>query len=125
MPAFVFVLQTAGSRFCLLLRSLLYPGPRLQPGPDRRPAGGIVFFAVFLSNHYLVVFCMLWDAVRNSLASTLPASEYELWIKPLVCQGDENDAMVLAGPDRFFCAWVEQRYLELIRQHDRDRKSVV
>lgn len=116
MPAFVFVLQTAGSRFCLLLRSLLYPGPRLQPGPDRRPAGGIVFFAVFLSNHYLVVFCMLWDAVRNSLASTLPASEYELWIKPLVCQGDENDAMVLAGPDRFFCAWVEQRYLELIRQ---------
>lgn len=59
---------------------------------------------------------MLWDAVQSAIASVLPASEYELWIKPITCAQEHEKGMVLAGPDRFFCAWVEERYMGLIRQ---------
>ncbi len=59
---------------------------------------------------------MLWDAVQRSLASALPASEFDLWIKPIVCVQEDAGGMTLSGPDRFFCAWVEQHYLGLIRQ---------
>ena len=59
---------------------------------------------------------MLWNVVQTALAATIPASEYELWIKPLVCLGEAEGILLLSGPDRYFCAWVEQRYLDLIRQ---------
>ena len=63
---------------------------------------------------------MLWNAVQNALAATLPAGEYNLWIKPLVCAREDKEGLVLAGPDRYFCAFVEQRYLDLIRRKSRE-----
>lgn len=59
---------------------------------------------------------MLWETIQTAIATVLPASEYELWIKPIVCTQEHEKGMTLAGPDRFFCAWVEQRYLDLIRE---------
>ncbi|WP_028319271.1 chromosomal replication initiator protein DnaA [Desulfobulbus elongatus] len=63
---------------------------------------------------------MMWNAIKKSLHSSLPESEYGLWIKPLECRLQEGQVMELAGPDRFFCAWVEDRYLELIRSAARE-----
>ena len=57
---------------------------------------------------------MLWDMLRESLQETLPKSEYNLWIKPLTCQRQDEQIIELAGPDRFFCSWVRDRYLNLI-----------
>jgi chromosomal replication initiator protein len=57
---------------------------------------------------------MLWDMLRESLQESLPASEYNLWIKPLICQQQDEQVLELAGPDRFFCSWVQDRYLNLI-----------
>jgi chromosomal replication initiator protein len=57
---------------------------------------------------------MLWDMLRESLQESLPASEYNLWIKPLICQQQDEKVLELAGPDRFFCSWVQDRYLNLI-----------
>jgi chromosomal replication initiator protein len=57
---------------------------------------------------------MLWDMLRESLHESLPESEYNLWIKPLVCQRQDEQIIELAGPDRFFCSWVRDRYLNLI-----------
>ena len=59
---------------------------------------------------------MLWETLRESLQETLPESEYSLWIKPLVCQRQDSQMLELAGPDRFFCSWVRDRYLELINR---------
>ena len=59
---------------------------------------------------------MLWETLRESLQETLPESEYSLWIKPLVCQRQDNQVLELAGPDRFFCSWVRDRYLDLINR---------
>ena len=58
---------------------------------------------------------MLWNAIKTSLHGALPESEFGLWIKPLECRRQDDQVLELAGPDRFFCAWVEDRYLELIR----------
>ncbi len=57
---------------------------------------------------------MLWETVRESLQEFLPDSEYSLWIKPLVCQRSNEHTIELAGPDRFFCSWVRDHYLDLI-----------
>jgi chromosomal replication initiator protein len=58
---------------------------------------------------------MLWDTVKHSLSCSLPESEYTLWIKPLLCIRENNRMLELACPDRFFCAWVKERYLERIQ----------
>ena len=57
---------------------------------------------------------MLWETIRESLQESLPESEYSLWIKPLICQRQDDQVFELAGPDRFFCSWVRDRYLDLI-----------
>ncbi len=58
---------------------------------------------------------MLWDTIKESLQELIPSSDYALWINPLQCQYYDDKVFQLVGPDRFFCAWVEERYLELIR----------
>ena len=58
---------------------------------------------------------MLWNAIKTSLHGALPESEFGLWIKPLECRRHDDQVLELVGPDRFFCAWVEDRYLALIR----------
>jgi chromosomal replication initiator protein len=57
---------------------------------------------------------MLWEAVKHTLAAALPASEHSLWISPLVCVRENSQVLEIACPDRFFCAWVKDRYLKLI-----------
>ncbi|MCL7489158.1 MAG: chromosomal replication initiator protein DnaA [Desulfobulbaceae bacterium] len=57
---------------------------------------------------------MMWDMLRETLQEALPESEYNLWIKPLICQKQDDQIIELAGPDRFFCSWVRDRYLNLI-----------
>jgi len=59
---------------------------------------------------------MPWETVRKSLREFLPESEYSLWIKPLVCQRDDEQSIELAGPDRFFCSWVRDHYLDTISE---------
>ncbi len=58
---------------------------------------------------------MMWNAIKTSLHSALPDSEFGLWIKPLEGRLLEGRVLELVGPDRFFCAWIEDRYLDLIR----------
>jgi len=58
---------------------------------------------------------MLWDTVKESLHGLLPESEYGLWIKPLTCLQENDLTVELSCPDRFFCAWVEERYLGIIK----------
>lgn len=63
---------------------------------------------------------MLWDIIRESLQESLPESEYILWIKPLICVREDERLLELAGPDRFFCSWVRDHYLDLINRKLRE-----
>lgn len=67
---------------------------------------------------------MMWNAIKESLRSALSESEFGLWIKPLECHLQEGNVLELAGPDRFFCAWVEDRYLDLIRRTAQEQGQV-
>ena len=58
---------------------------------------------------------MLWNTVKESLHDLLPESEYGLWIKPLTCRQENETTVELSCPDRFFSAWVEERYLDIIK----------
>jgi len=58
---------------------------------------------------------MIWNAIKSSLLSSLPESEFGLWIKPLECREQNEQSIELVGPDRYFCAWVEDRYIDLMK----------
>jgi chromosomal replication initiator protein len=58
---------------------------------------------------------MLWDTIKESLHQSLPENEFGLWIKPLACEQTGEQELKLTAPDRFFCAWIEERYLDKIR----------
>ena len=57
---------------------------------------------------------MLWNTVKKTLCAALPESEYSLWIQPIVCVRETSQVLEIACPDRFFCAWIKDRYLKLI-----------
>jgi len=57
---------------------------------------------------------MIWPEVRSILHHQLSESEFNLWIEPLRCLGEDGQVMDLAGPDRFFCSWVANNYLAVI-----------
>ena len=57
---------------------------------------------------------ILWENVKKSLYGQLPSSEYSLWIKPLECLDENKATLELSCPDRFFCAWVKEHYVDLI-----------
>lgn len=60
---------------------------------------------------------MLWDTVKKSLSSSLTESEYSLWIRPLACVREDDKTLRITCPDRFFRAWVKERYLGLIESN--------
>jgi len=59
---------------------------------------------------------MCWQDVKVLLRSKLPESVYTLWIEPIQCSRQEENALELVGPDRFFCSWVAENYLPAIKE---------
>ena len=58
----------------------------------------------------------LWHDAKEILKDSLPSSSFSLWIEPLKCINYNADAVELGGPDRFFCSWVAENYLDNIHQ---------
>ncbi len=58
---------------------------------------------------------MVWESIKESLKQSIPSSEFGLWIKPITCQHVDDSSLELNGPDRFFCAWVKDKYLDQIK----------
>ncbi|TBV82307.1 MAG: chromosomal replication initiator protein DnaA [Desulfobulbaceae bacterium] len=64
---------------------------------------------------------MIWPEVRKILRQQLPEGAFNLWIEPLRClredrEGSDGGVIDLAGPDRFFCSWVADNYLPVIKE---------
>ncbi len=58
---------------------------------------------------------MMWDKIKGSLRNTIAENTYTLWIEPLECIGDDDKTLRLSCPDRFFKAWVNEKYLDSIQ----------
>ncbi len=58
---------------------------------------------------------MAWENIKKALSRSLPANEFELWIKPLVCLESSRERLVLAAENAFFARWVSDRYARELR----------
>ncbi|NTV15268.1 MAG: chromosomal replication initiator protein DnaA [Desulfobulbaceae bacterium] len=59
---------------------------------------------------------MPWEIIKDRLRSMVPPSTVDLWIGPLRCRLDSEEAIELVAPDRFFSFWVKENLLPLINQ---------
>ncbi|MGV1097780.1 chromosomal replication initiator protein DnaA [Thiovibrio sp. JS02] len=59
---------------------------------------------------------MLWQRVKDVLSRKLSSSDMSLWIEPLQCMPADDQTVALAGPDRYFCSWVQNNYLAHIEE---------
>lgn len=54
---------------------------------------------------------MTWQKTKNCLKDQMSEDMYSLWIEPLELVRQEKQKIYLAGPDRYFVAFVKQNYL--------------
>lgn len=57
---------------------------------------------------------MVWEKAKTALQDVLSESVYSLWIEPLDLHCKDDSKLVLSCPDRYFGAYVNQNYLDLI-----------
>ena len=57
----------------------------------------------------------IWQDCLSQLQETLPATEFNLWIRPLQAEMVENKLYIYA-PNRFVLDWVKNKYLTTISQ---------
>ncbi|OQX18298.1 MAG: chromosomal replication initiator protein DnaA [Desulfobulbaceae bacterium A2] len=57
---------------------------------------------------------MWWERLRDAVRSRISHEEFQLWIQPLSCLEEGEAILELTGPDRFFCAWMREKYLPLL-----------
>ena len=58
---------------------------------------------------------MTWQKITNQLATKLNQDLHALWIQPLDCKRFDEEVIELCGPDRFFCSWIADHYLNEIK----------
>lgn len=58
---------------------------------------------------------MVWQKARELLRQELSESVFDLWIKPLECISQQEEKICLGCPDRFFSAYIERHYLDIIQ----------
>src|SRR5690348_16384418 len=58
----------------------------------------------------------IWQGPSNRLRERLGQVGFETWIAPLSLVGIEGQTATLQAPNRFFREWVNDRYLDDLRQ---------
>lgn len=67
---------------------------------------------------------MLWEKTQEILKETLSGAVYQLWIEPLKCLEVKDDSIYLLSPDRYFSAYVAQKFLAVIEATVRESGSI-
>jgi len=62
-----------------------------------------------------IVTLELWDVVREELARSFPSDVFANWFEGLRAQCDGDDVLVLNAKNEFASIWIEDNYLDLIR----------
>ena len=68
---------------------------------------------------------LVWQQCLGYLRDELPAQQFETWIQPLQPDKGENGDLRLVAPNRFVQSWVEDKFLERIRELYRDLDSSI
>jgi chromosomal replication initiator protein len=59
---------------------------------------------------------MLWNEIKEKLRHKLPEAVQHLWIEPLSCRIADENRIELVCPDKFFCSWIKENYLKVIKE---------
>jgi chromosomal replication initiator protein len=63
----------------------------------------------------------VWTSVLSELRSTFPLDIYRTWFEKLSARWDGEDTLILSASSEFTVIWLEENYLELIRDKVRHR----
>src|SRR6202166_953447 len=58
----------------------------------------------------------VWQKAGDRIREALGQVAYETWMGPLTFVGLQDKTATIEAPNRFFREWVNDRYLDLIRQ---------
>src|SRR5215469_1546129 len=58
----------------------------------------------------------VWQKAAERIRASLGQVAYETWISPLNFINLHGCTATIEAPNRFFCDWVKDRYLELMQQ---------
>ena len=58
----------------------------------------------------------VWQKAGDRIRDALGQTGYETWIGPLTFVGLRDKTATIEAPNRFFRDWVNDRYLDLLRQ---------
>src|SRR5215469_5208559 len=58
----------------------------------------------------------VWQKAAERIRASLGQVAYETWISPLDFINLDGRTATIQAPNRFFCDWVKDRYLELMQQ---------
>lgn len=61
----------------------------------------------------------LWESTNQQLKNLFPADIYEMWFSDLVCAHESHKKIVLETASEFNAIWIENNFLDLIRQQAR------
>ena len=59
---------------------------------------------------------MLWNEIKEILRHKLPEAVQHLWIEPIACAKADENRVELVCPDKFFCSWIKENYLKVIKE---------
>ncbi len=59
----------------------------------------------------------LWEKVCEELKRIFPLDVYEMWFSDIVCESFNEDILTLKVPNDFNAIWIENNYLDFIKQH--------
>lgn len=57
----------------------------------------------------------LWESVNLEFAKIFPPDTYVTWFKDLKARCESDDSLILLAPNQFAAIWIEDNYLDLIR----------
>ena len=58
----------------------------------------------------------LWNTVKDEFRSLFPRDVFDTWFESIECVEDSDTTLVLGAPNEFSLYWLEDNYLDLIRQ---------
>lgn len=51
-----------------------------------------------------------WEATKDALKGLIPERDFRIWLAPMGCGMETEEALTIAAPDRFWCSWVTDKY---------------
>ncbi len=58
----------------------------------------------------------LWSAVKTEFRKRFPQELFDTWFAPVVSREENDGSMVLIAPNAFAAIWLEDNYIDLIRE---------